>query len=107
MFRNTPSVKGAGCWMLCGLLVFCGGVSFAADGKSKPAPLTDQLAGLGRQAQRAGRLHDAARFYRQALKLDPKNAEARTALGDPRIRQVAMLQDPEKAADPKEGEAPA
>jgi tetratricopeptide (TPR) repeat protein len=66
-------------------------------------PLSDQLVGLGRQAQTQGHSSDARKFFDQALKLDPSNTKAREGidqLGE--VRQVAMraFQDTPAAAAP-------
>jgi hypothetical protein len=50
--------------------------------------LSDQLAGLGGQAKKAGNAPDAARFYRKALDLEPSNVVARRALDSLRIARA-------------------
>lgn len=87
MNRSARLWKGVGPLALGGLLL--GGSAALGD---EPNPLSSQLVGLGRQAQDQGRNGHAVAFYRQALKLDPSNAEARRALDGP-LAQVAM-QDP-------------
>src|SRR5579859_238777 len=104
MLRILPLCEGAGL-LAVGALLLSSALAYGAD--RGPSSLADQLADLGSQARQHGRAEEAATYYRKALKLDPNHTEARRALADPAIAQVAMLQDPEKAADPKEGEAPA
>jgi tetratricopeptide (TPR) repeat protein len=87
-----------------GGLLLSGGESRGAE----PAPISEQLLGLGRQAAAAGRADEARAFYRKALELDPGSAEARRALdAGPGPRRVA-LQDRATAplTSPAETEAP-
>src|SRR5262249_52962304 len=69
-------------------------------------PLSEQLVGLGKQALAQGRATEAQDFFRQALKLDPKNSDARQALAsEPLIRRVAY-QDPGQDAPKPAPDAP-
>jgi hypothetical protein len=68
--------------------------------------LADQLVGLGQQALAQGRPADAHSFYDHALRIDPKNGEARRALQDPVLRKIAFRQDAVEA-DPEVEETPA
>ena len=65
--------------------------------------LSQQLVNLGRQATARGKAEEARSFYRNALKLDPANAEARAALGRSASVRLVALQDP---GDPLPAMAP-
>ena len=86
MPRTARLWKGAGPLTLGGLLL-CGTIAAGAE-PAAPPPLSQQLVSLARQAAASGRPADAASFYRQALKLDPKNAEARAGLAKAAVRRV-------------------
>lgn len=90
MSRTSRVWKGIGPWTLAGLLLSAGVAAHAAD----PSPLSQQLVNLGRQAAAQGRTEDARNFYRNALKLDPANVQARTALGKSWNVRVVARQDP-------------
>src|SRR5438094_145834 len=90
MSRTARLWRSVGSLTLGGLLL-SGVVARGAD----PAPLADQLLGLGRQADAQGRTAEARTFYRKALELHPRNAEApraRTAAAG--IRRVALQDQP-------------
>jgi len=61
-----------------GGLLLSGAVAIAA-GPPAP-PLADQLVSLGKQARSAGKTADAARFFAEAIRRDPKNADAQRLL---------------------------
>ena len=105
MSRTARLWKGAGPLTLTlGGLLLTGTLALGAD------PVPDQLVGLARQAAARGRTADARNFYREALKLDPRNAEARRALAVGVVRRV-VRQDPampaEDPAAPADGAQPA
>ncbi|MDB5351891.1 MAG: thioredoxin protein [Planctomycetota bacterium] len=98
MSRTARLWKGAGPLTLGGLLL-SGAVAMAGD---PPAPpLAAQLIGLGNQAKSAGRTADAARFFAEALKRDPKNTDAQRLLRlvrqDPAVNPPAPLVPPPPA----------
>ncbi|MBI1832577.1 MAG: hypothetical protein HYR84_14140 [Planctomycetes bacterium] len=97
MFRTARMWKGALPWTLGGVLL-SGAWTLAGD----PPTLTEQLLGLGRQAQNQGRKTEAASFFRKVLELDPANAEAKKALSD-RAGLVRLI----ARQDPKPGDQPA
>jgi tetratricopeptide (TPR) repeat protein len=66
--------------------------ALAAEGRA-PAPLA---AALGRHAKRRGRLDEAARWYAEALRIDPRAAEVEVNLGNVRFLQGDL--DAAKAA---------
>ncbi len=72
MSRTARLWKGVGPLTLGGILLSGGIAARAADSAS----LSEQLADLGRQAAAQGKADDARTFYKNALKLDPNNAEA-------------------------------
>src|SRR5262245_22885795 len=93
MSRIARLCKGAGPLAVGGLVLSCA-LARAGD----PPPLTDQLLARGREAVAQGRPVEARNFYRQVLKLDARNTEAKQALqrlgsGSATIRRVG-LQDP-------------
>ena len=97
MLRTSRLWKGIGPWTLGGLLLSGGIAALAADSSS----LADQLVKLGRQAAASGSTEQAKSFYRNALKLNPENAEARTNLDRlSHARLTAFRQDPAPAAPP-------
>ncbi len=97
MSRTSRLWKGVGPLTLGGLLLSSG---VAALGAGEPPSLSRQLTDLGRQAAVQGKADDARTFYRNALKLDPGNAEARAALArTPAARRVS-LQDPAPVPPP-------
>src|SRR4051794_127896 len=90
MSRTARLWKGVGPLTLGGILL-CGGIAALADDSP---PLSQQLTNLGRQAAASGKSDEARAFLRNALKLDPSNAEAKAALGRlSNVRRVAF-QDP-------------
>jgi tetratricopeptide (TPR) repeat protein len=95
MSRTARLWRSVGPVTLGGLLL-AGGAARGAE----PAPLSEQLLGLGRQADAQGRADAARAFFRKALELDPQNGEARRAL-DARdgVRRVAM-QGPDEPPPP-------
>jgi tetratricopeptide (TPR) repeat protein len=82
--------RGAGSLALAALLL--GGAASADD-----PPLSEQLAGLGRQALAQGEHEQAATFLARAVQLDPNNTEARRLLSDARVVRVAR-QDTDRQA---------
>ena len=63
------------------------------------AQISEQLIKLGRQAQAQGYAADARNFYTQALKLDPKNADAKAGISElGEVRQVAFRAQQEPPA---------
>ncbi len=86
MSRTARLWKGAGSLTLGGLLL-SGAVALAAD------PSADQFVNLGNQAKTMGRSSEAAKFFEQALKRDPKNADARRGLESLKLVR-RNLQDP-------------
>ncbi|HWE36146.1 MAG TPA: tetratricopeptide repeat protein, partial [Isosphaeraceae bacterium] len=103
MMRTARLWKGAGPWALGGLLALAG-LAARADDLEKAPPLAKQLTQLARQAFGQGHIDDSLNFYRQVLKLDPKNAEAKRALAAKRVVRVKR-QDPAQppAAEPPPG----
>ena len=99
MSRTARLWKGAGPLTLGGLLL-SGAVALAGD--PTPPPLADQLVTLGKQAKVQGKNADAAKFFAQALRLDPKNQDALKGLKLSRtIRLASARQDePKPPADP-------
>ena len=89
MSRTARLWKGAGSLTLGGLLL--SGVARADDA---PPSLADQLVTLGQQAKAQGKKADAAKFFAQALKLDPKSDEAKRGLDGTRSVRLAGRQDP-------------
>jgi len=89
MSRTARLWKGVGPLTLGGLLL-SGGVAARAEAPS----LADQLVGLGRQAAAQGKADDARTFYRNALKLSPNHAEARSALARVGSARRVSFQDP-------------
>ena len=81
-----------------GLLVLGGVMSPTfARAFEAPASLTRQLSGLGSQALAQGKADEARNFYRNALKLDLGNTEARVALArldTPRREGQGMMPAP-------------
>ena len=87
MSRTARLWKGVGPLTLGGLLLSGGSPARADDARR----CREQLIDLGRQAAAQGKADDARTFFQNALKLDPNNAEARTALarlGDGPPRRV-------------------
>jgi MoCo/4Fe-4S cofactor protein with predicted Tat translocation signal len=76
-------------------LILCGATASADE----PAPLSDQLLGLGRQALAQGHRTEAASFLSKALEIDPTNSRARQLLADSGLLRVA-LQDPGAGTPP-------
>ncbi|MFM7129164.1 MAG: hypothetical protein ACKO0V_07380, partial [bacterium] len=65
------------------------------------ARISEQLIKLGRQAQAQGYAADARNFYTQALKLDPKNTDAKAGISElGEVRQVAFRAQQEAPAAP-------
>ena len=89
MSRTARLCKGAGSLALSSLLL-SGVVARAAE----PPPLSRQLSELGRQALAQGETAQARTFFRKALQLDPKNAEASRALSRHAGVVRVALQDP-------------
>src|SRR5438067_3058377 len=85
MSRTAWMWRGLGPLTLGGLLLTGVGLRTA-----EPPPLPRQLTDLGRQALEQGESAQARTFFRKALQLDPRNAEARRALA----RLPLALQDP-------------
>lgn len=96
MSRTARLWKGFGPLTLGGLIL-SGSMAFGDD--SKTPSLADQLVGLGRQAKLEGNKAEAAKFFAQALKLDPQNAEAKKGLASTRTMRLAARQDPPKGED--------
>jgi len=96
MSRTARLWKGVGPATLGGLLLSCGAAR-AAD-----TPLSQQLTVAGRQALAQGRPAEARSILIQALKLDPKNAQARASLAKTSGVRLVSYQE---AADPP-AEAP-
>ena len=91
MSRTARLWRGVGPLTLGGMLLSAGIAAQAADSPS----LSQQLVNLGRQAASQGRAEESRSFYRTALKLEPANAEARSALArTPKVTRVALRQDP-------------
>lgn len=96
MFRTARFWKGAGTLTLGGL-VLSGALARAGD------DLTVQLLKLAQQAAAQGQIADASNFYRQVLKRDPANVEAKRFLLSKKVVRVG-LQDP-KADEPDRAQA--
>jgi hypothetical protein len=88
MNRTTRFWKGVGPLALGGL-IFCGGVANGDD-----TDLSKQLSAAGRQALAQGRPDEGRSLLRNALRLDPNNAEARVALEKSGPVRLASYQDP-------------
>ncbi len=90
MSRTARLWKGVGPLTLGGILLSGGIAALGAESDS----LSKQLSDLGRQAAAQGKADDARTFYKNALKLDPNNAEAKKALDKiSKVRRVSY-QDP-------------
>ena len=98
MSRTARLWKGVGPWTLGGVML-AGGLAVAADA----VPLAKQLADLGRQAASQGKVADARTFYKNALKLDPTNAEAKAALASISSVRLVAFQDPTTTPPPVPG----
>jgi hypothetical protein len=90
MSRTARLWKGVGPLTLGGILL-SGGIAALAD--DSPS-LSKQLTNLGKQAAANGKAEDARTFYRNALKLDPTNAEAKAGLGRTSSVRLTSFQDP-------------
>ena len=98
MSRTARLWKGVGPLTLGGFLLTGGIAALAADSPS----LADQLVNLGRQAASQGKGDDARTFYKNALKLDPSNAQAKAALGKASGVRRVSFQDPATAPPAQE-----
>jgi hypothetical protein len=90
MSRTARLWKGVGPLTLGGILLSGGIAALASESDS----LSKQLADLGRQASAQGRADDARTFYKNALRLDPNNAEAKKALAKLPMVRRASYQEP-------------
>ena len=90
MSRTARLWKGVGPLTLGGILLSCGIAALADESPS----LSQQLTSLGRQAAANGKADDARTFYRNALKLDPTNAEAKAGLSRVSSVRLVSFQDP-------------
>ena len=77
------------------------GASARAD--EIPPPLTRQLSGLGDQAIAQGHPDEARTFYKNALKLDPTNVEAKRRLARLPKARLASFQVPAEASPSASG----
>ncbi len=94
MLNRTRLRKQALALALTGLITGTASITIA-DG----VPLPEQLVKLGRQAQTQGYPVQARDFYNQALKLDPKNNDAKSGLNQVgEVRQIAFRPQQEGAA---------
>ena len=101
MSRTARLWRGVGPLTLAGWLLSAGIAAQAADPPSK----AQQLVSLGQQAASQGRPEEARRFYLNALKLEPANAQASAGLARiPNARRVTFRQDP--APPPPQTPAP-
>jgi tetratricopeptide (TPR) repeat protein len=90
MSRTARLWKGVGSLTLGGILL-SGGIAARADDSGL---LSQKLVNLGRQAAAQGKISDARAHFKNALRLDPNNAEARAALARVPSVLLAAYQDP-------------
>jgi tetratricopeptide (TPR) repeat protein len=99
MSRTARLWKGVGSLTLGGILLSGGITAQAADSGS----LAQQLVTLGRQAAAQGKAGDARAFFKNALKLDPANTEAKAALAGVSNVRLTSYQDPVEVPPPAPG----
>ena len=97
MSRTSRLWKGVGPLTLGGILL-SGGIAARGDEVDSKA---EQLVKLGRQAVAQGKADDARTFFLNALKQEPRNAQAKAGLAQlPTVRLASYLQDPAPAPAP-------
>ena len=99
MSRTKRLWRGVGPLTLGGL-VLSAGLALAG---SDPSSLADQLVGLGRTAAARGQAAEAKTFYQNALKYDPNNAAAKSALSRMSLVRRVSMQDPVPPPPPQLG----
>ena len=89
-------LRTAWLWRSVGpLTLMLSGLSLiAASATAAEPPPSRQLTDLGRQALSQGHADEARTFFRKALELDPKNAEARRGLDSSTVVRRVAFQPP-------------